>query len=283
MIKKTLYIFLVLIVVVIVLYNGVSFYVDKNIIRNDYSGVYDSCYKVWSARGIYENVEEQNSLKSLRRAFSVGYEGAEIDLYYDVESNRFVISHDRPKKSKNGKLLYSKKEGSILTLEQVFKRLGEDHYFWLDYKNLDRLSEENTNKAIARLLEISADNAIRERFYIEGSNPFILTKYTTAGFKTIFGIHPSYESKSYSSIALNIYKIAFYFNDISAFAISYGLLDDPIYGMNTQQSLKGLPVFLFHVPDNEALINELIAKQEVRMLLAGRDLSLDRAYLNVCP
>lgn len=46
--------------------------------------------------------------------------------------------------------------------------------------------------------------------------------------------------------------------------------------------LKGVPVFLFDVPDDEKLSKILMSKADVRALLAGRDLSLNRADLNAC-
>lgn len=282
MIKKISFVFFLAVMLIVVAYNATILYVENNLQINQYENIYDDCHKVWSARGFYKNYAEQNSISSFSRAFSLGSKGAEVDLYFDVKSERFIISHDRPKKSAKGELLYTEKEGSILTLEKLINTVGKDHYFWLDYKNLDRLSDENTAKAIARLSKISEFDSIKSRLYIEGSNPFILSKYTDAGFNTIFGIHPSYEKNILSSVALNIYKMAYYFNNITAFAMSYGLVENPIYGSKAQKTLKGIPVFLFHVPDDEELIKSLMNKAEVRALLAGRDLSLNRADLDVC-
>ncbi|MDH5423851.1 MAG: hypothetical protein OEY29_02510 [Gammaproteobacteria bacterium] len=279
MIKKAL---LIISLTIVAAYNLTIIYVDNNIQNKSQLNIYDDCHKVWSARGVYENHAEQNSLISLKRAFLLGSKGAEIDLYYDVKTNDFIISHDRPKTTEEGELAYTLKEGEVLTLERVFKETGHDHYFWLDYKNLDRLSSEQTSKAIARLLSISAENSIRERIYLEGSNPLIVSKYTDAGFKTILGIHPPYESSLLSNIAINIYKMAYYFNNITAIAMSYGLLEKPYYGSQAEKNLEGLPVFLFHVPDNETLIKRLLAKKEVKVVLAGRDVSLNRADLTAC-
>lgn len=282
MIKKLSIVFFLIVLLIVVVYNATILYVEKNLQTNHYENIYDDCHKVWSARGFYNNHAEQNSISSFSRAFSLGSKGAEVDLYFDIKSERFIISHDRPKKSEKGELLYTEKEGSILTLEKLILSVGIEHYFWLDYKNLDRLSDENTAKAIARLSKITEFDSIKSRLYIEGSNPLILSKYTDAGFNTILGIHPSYEKNALSSVALNIFKMAYYFNNITAFAMSYGLVETPIYGSKAQKILKGIPVFLFHVPDDEELIKSLINKTEVRALLAGRDLSLNRADLNAC-
>lgn len=282
MIKKVTIVFSVLFFTLIVFYNVISLYVDNNIIKYQYTNIYDNCHKVWSARGFYKNHAEQNSISSFARAFSLGSVGAEVDLYFDVKTKRFIVSHDRPKKLANDKLLYTDKEGATLTLQKLLTSVGKDHYFWIDYKNLDRLSDEETVSALERLSEITKFDGIKSRIYLEGSNPFILSKYTEAGFKTILGIHTPTESSLLASFALNVFKVAYYFNNITAFAMSYGLQEDPQFGDKAQKILIGLPVFLFHVPDNEALIKNLMEKEEVRAILAGRDLSLNRANLNVC-
>ena len=279
MIKK---VFFLIIILLIVFYNATVLYVDKNMRSRQHANIYDSCHKVWSSRGFYKSLEERNSITSMQSAFSLGYIGAEVDLFYDVTTDRFIISHDRPKKLENGDLIYSKKDGSILTLEKFLKVVGKEHYFWLDYKNLGRISDENTDKAIARLLEISEFDSIRERLYIEGSNPARLSMYTNAGFRTIFGIHPLYESSILSSFVARTYKIAYYFNNISALAINYGLLDDPNYGLDTQNILKGIPAFIFHIPNNEKLLNNLLVNKDARVLLVDGAIKINRSGINLC-
>ena len=222
MIKKIVLILMSLLILIVVLYNVSVSYVDKqlesasNPVRN--KPVYNLCKKVWSSRGIYQTVAEQNSIQSLQSAFSSGYMGAEVDLFYDVKTDRFIISHDRPKKLANGELLYTKKNNEILTLEKLFKQVGKANYFWLDYKNLGRITEEQTTTAIERLLTITAfDPALRQRIYIEGSNPLMLSRYTDAGFRTIFGIHPPPDNHWLASVGVNIFKMAYYFNNISGY------------------------------------------------------------------
>ena len=280
MIKK---IVILLFVLLVVLYQVTINYVDSKIQITTKNDIYNSCHKIWSARGVYEEYANQNSIGSFKKAFSRGSVGAEVDLYYDVKSNRFIISHDRPKKDKNGELIYTKKDGVILTLEKLLQDVGENHYFWLDYKNLNRITLKETEIAIERLLAITAGNLVRDRLYIEGSDPWLLSVYTDAGFKTILGIHPPYESNWLSSLTNNVYKMAYYFNNISAIAMSYGLLNDPAYGAQTQAIFNHVPVFLFHVPDNKQLITKLKKQSNVRVMLIGRDISLDRASMNDCP
>ncbi len=278
--KKKITLFVILFLVV--LYNSTVIYVDANIQERVKSNVYDNCNKVWSSRGFYTSHSEQNSISSMKHAFALGAIGAEVDLYYDVQMNKFIISHDRPKKAKDGNLIYTKKDDEVLTLEKFLKVLGKEHYFWLDYKNLDRLSADETTSAIQRLSEITNFDSIRERLYLEGSNPLRVSLYSDAGFKTILGIHPLPQTNLLSSIVVNGYKIAYYFKNISALAMPYGSLEKPIYGNDAQKSLKDIPVFLFHVPDDKKLLQSLVNKRDVRVLLVGRDKSINRFSINQC-
>ena len=277
MIKKILFIALLFFILI---YNSTLIYVNNNIDKKQDSTIYNSAHKIWAARGLYKNKAEQNSVTSIKRAFEKGTLGVEVDFSYDVDMNRFIISHDHPKKNKNGKLIYTTKDGELLTLEKLFIQTGKNHYFWLDYKNLDKLSDTQTHKAIGRLEKISKVYDIKERLYIEGSNPLKISLYTDAGFKTILGIHPLPESNIFSSILVNGYKIAYYFRNISALAMPYGSLKNPIYKTKTQEILKTIPVFLFHVPDDENLLINLVQTNDVRVMLVGRDESINRYYID---
>ncbi len=281
MIKKSL---LFITLFLVLLYNVTIFYVDAHM-KERVAGaeVYDSCHKVWASRGLYNFRAEQNSLAAMRRAFNNGAHGAEVDFHYDVAMNRFIISHNHPKKGSDGKLIYAQKEGGLLTLERFLKEVGVGHYFWLDYKNLDRLTVEQTKMAIERLLQITNFDNIRERLYIEGSNPLRLPLYTEAGFKTLLGIHPPYASNPFASIVTNGYKIAYYFKNITALALPGGrTMETPIYDERLQQVLKGIPLFIFHVPDNEPLLRELMANEDVRVVLVGFEQSINRYHINGC-
>ena len=269
-------------VVVVIAWNLTVAYVDKQLTDNNDDSVYDSCHKVWAARGLYTTYSEQNSIVSMQRAFTEGALGVEVDLYYDVKMDRFIISHDKPVRDKEGNLKYTEKNGELLTLEVLLQTVGEGHYFWIDYKNLDKLSVQESNHAIKRLLNITQEATLRESLYIEGSNPFRLSMYTDAGFKTILGIHPLRESSLFSSIVINGYKLGYYFTNITGVALAYGSIDDPIYGEETEKRLASIPTFLFHVPDDKELLHTLVSKSAVRVLLVGRDISINRFDINNC-
>lgn len=277
--KKITKLFLLVILIIVVVFNISAYFAQKNIEKKDLPNIYNSCNKIWSSRGVYSSKSEQNTLESFQKAFDLGASGVEVDFYYDVKMDKFIVSHSKPKKLKDGSLKYKLKDGKLLTLEEVFDKVGEDKYFWLDYKNLDRISSEQTLKAIERLNHISKLNNIKNRLYIEGSNPIKLSSYTKAGFFTILGIHPLPLSHFFRGASVDLYKIAYGFFDISAVAMPYGAIEDSIY---TKEILGDIPVFLFHVPNNKILISDLLADQRVRVMLVGRDFSTNRFKLAEC-
>ena len=273
---------IIILAATVITWNFTVAYVDKQLQENRDLNMYNSCHKVWASRGLYSDWYDKNSIKSMQSAFLNGARGVEVDFYYDSEMDRFIVSHDRPFESSDGTLVYTKKNGKLLTMEKLLETVGEGHYFWLDYKNLDRMSAKEIPYAIERLLSITQKGTIRKRLYIEGSNPLRLSIYTDAGFKTILGIHPLSESNPFSSIVINAFKIAYYFTNISGIALPYGSKDDPVYGEETAKSLGTIPVFLFHVPDDKELLHKLVRKSSVRVMLVGRDLSLNRFDITSC-
>ncbi len=281
--KKVLKFLLLIVIVLAVVYNLTLYYVDKNISKRVLNNsVYNNCHKIWSARGIYSNRYEQNSIKSLTKAIESGYIGFEIDFHYDIDMNRFIISHDYPTRDKNGKLHYTLKEGTLLTLQKLFEKVGKDHYFWLDYKNLDTLSRSDSLKAIKRLKEISKIYNIKDRIYLEGCTPWHLKYYENADFKTLFSFHPLPESSPFHSLSSNFFKILYYFSGSDALAMQYGKINDPQYSEITAKNLSSIPQFLFHVPLDDKLMKRLMDYKDIRVLLMGRDQSVDFGKVNTC-
>jgi glycerophosphoryl diester phosphodiesterase len=257
------------------------YYANIKLSKRSYPNIYNACDKIWSSRGLYHTKEEQNSLSAFKRAFDAGAQGAELDFHYDAYKDRFIISHDHPKKDAEGHYIYPKKEGELLTLEMLFKTFGTNHYFWLDYKNLDDLDSATTQKAIARLHHITK-GSLKKRLYIEGSNPLKLSRYTKAGFKTILGIHPLPEAHPLASITNNGYKMVFAFSNVSALAMAESKRGKRIYGAQSAPIYQGIPLFLFHVQNDEARLHNLVLEPDVRVMLVGRDESVARFNISSC-
>ncbi len=268
---RIIFYFLLLLVIV---YFGLVFYVDMQLSKKDFSDSYNGCHKVWTARGLYGNGIDQNSIESIGAAFEKGAEGVEVDVRYDKKMQDFIVSHDYP---------YNKKNGKILKLSELFDAVGDNHYFWLDYKKLRYLNDEQTQQAIQRLFEISKKNNLKDRIYIENEAPVNLLKYRKAGLHTIFDTSPVPESRSFvSALMVNLYKMFFFFGDHSVMAMNYGELDDPIYGEHTRERLKNVPVFLYHLPVDEVLVDELLALKNVRAFIVGNNQSINFHNKNSC-
>ncbi len=247
-------------------------YVNRQLAKASFTAV-DDCHKVWSARGSYSNEIEQNSVASIQKAFDLGAVGVEVDVYFDRDLSDFIVSHDEP---------YVLKDGKILTLEELFAQIDEVHYYWLDFKKLRRLNRKQVQAAVSRLKAISDPYGLQNHIYVEGENPSNLAHFRRAGFRTIFDTHPLADDTWINAIVLAGYKMLFYFGEHSVMSMKYGDLDKPIYGSNTQRSLAGIPVFLYHVPVDETLVSDLLAKDSVRAMLVGRDQSVNLHHMNDC-
>lgn len=263
-----------LIALLVVVYFALSFYVDYQLPKKDFSSAYHDCRKVWTARGLYGDGIDQNSIQSIGKAFDEGAMGVEVDIHYDVELKDYIVSHDYP---------YNKKNGRILPLSELFDAIGAGHYFWLDFKKIRHLDHDQALQAVARLQEISKNNQVNERIYVEGENPTNLTIFNNAGFHTIFDTHPLPESiPVLSSFAITIYKMVFYFGNYTVMGMEYGELNDPVYGPKTRAQLGNIPVFLYHLPVDERLVDEMLTLKNVRAFIVGNNQSVNFYDRDAC-
>ena len=265
---------------------GLNTFVESKLAKLTHDDIYNDCHKVWSARGIYNSKAEENTLLSIGRAADAGAKGVEVDFFYYPEDDRFYVDHDFLSRDENG--VFLDRGEKPLTLETLFAEESELHY-WLDYKNVGRMSDAETQKAIARLTKISQVNNIKERLYIEGSNPLVLGEYTRAGFKTILAMDLLPMENPLSEYLINLYKMVYYSSDISAVARRHGALSshsynaaDTHYDPSIADQLSGIPYFLFHTPDDADTLEALANDPTVRVMLVGRDDSINRFDLSAC-
>jgi len=264
--------FIVLLVPVILVF-VLGKYVDYKLKTKDLSDVYSDCHKVWTARGIYSDGIDENSIESIGHAFSEGALGVEVDVFYDVELNDYIVSHNYP---------YQLKHGRILHLSEIFDALGDDHYFWLDFKKLRRLSKPQALQAVQRLQQISQKNNLPQRIYVEGETPINLAWFRKAGFHTIFDTHPAPSGTLLAVAMITLYKILYYFGNHSVMGMEYGSLERPVYGLATRKRLGRVPVFLYHVPVNESLVDDLLKIDAVRAFIVGNNQSVNFHHKNDC-
>lgn len=253
-------------------------YVDAQLERRSYAGIYNDCHKVWGARGLVPegpNITRngtQNSIESISLSLARGARGNEVDVHFDLDRGEFIVSHDFP---------YNFKNGALLTLEALFETTGENGYTWLDFKKLRHLDQRQLAQSVAELQRISAKGDLKNRIYVEGEAPLSLAAYRDAGFHTIFDTHPVADANFLSSMTIGVYKLIYYFGDFSVMAMNYGEVDNPIYGKNTRLLLGDIPVFVYHVADDSAVLGDLVATPAVKVILVQNH-SLDRYGLNAC-
>jgi len=266
-------ILLYLITTLILVYFIVGYYVDYQLSKNNFPDAYNDCHKVWSARGIYGEGVDENSIQSIGHAFDEGAMGVEVDVFYDVGQEDFIVSHNYPYQLKNGQILY---------LSELFDALGKDHYFWLDFKKLRRLTHQQALQAVQRLKDISRHDGLQQRIYVEGENPTNLAVFRRAGFHTIFDTHPVPDNSIFGAFMMTLYKIFYYFGNHTVMGMKYGTVENPIYGINMRRRLGDLPVFLYHVPVDETLVDELLTIDSVRAFIVGNNQSVNFHSKNNC-
>ncbi|HEX7029915.1 MAG TPA: hypothetical protein VF254_04915 [Gammaproteobacteria bacterium] len=251
---------------------------DRGLQARTYEGIYKDCHKVWATRGLVLDAAVNdhtagNSIATVRLAFERGARGAEIDVFYDPELARYVVSHNFP---------YDLKDGELLSLEKLFREVGGEHFYWLDFKHMRHLGDEAIADAAARLVEIADGLGMaKNRIYVEGATPFHLAHFRDAGFRTIFDIQPLADGHFMTPFVINLYKALFHFGDFDVLGMNYYYRGEPIYGPVTRELLGGVPVFIYHIPDDVQLLRELSAIPEVRVLL-DHDHGADRYAVNAC-
>ncbi len=258
-------IFFYLLFIILLGYFILVYYVDYRLARKDFSYAYSDSRKVWTARGIYGDGVDENSIQSIGHAFSKGAMGVEVDVFYDVEMKDYIVSHGYPYQLKNGK---------ILPLSELFNALGEGHFFWLDFKKLRRLKGQQVKDAVRRLKDISELGNLQKRIYVEGENPTNLVAFRRAGFHTIFDTHPAPDESLFAPFMLSVYRMFYYFGDHTVMGMEYGELKNPTYGENARKRLGRVPVFLYHVPVDEVLVDELLKMPSVRAFIVGNNQSV---------
>ncbi len=271
----------------VILYLAMIKYVDVQLAKKTYADAYQDCFKVWATRGLVVNRSDEtnnvqnlenrdrsgvNSISSIQAAFDAGARGTEVDLFFDVKMDRYIISHNYP---------YFLKDGELLTLEKLLQETGGANYYWLDFKKLRHLSKDEAKQAVSRLEFIVKDNSLKPWIYIEGADPVNLSLYAKAGFKTLFDVHPMPESEPLTRFVANVYKAAYYFGGFTVMGMKYGEEADPVYGDTLRKALGNIPLFIYHAPDNNAFLKDLSNEPQVRVIL-NRDDAVNHYLINSC-
>lgn len=218
---------------------------------------FSACQKIWGHRG-YAATGGENSLPSVQAAFGRGAAGVEIDILFDRELNDFVVSHDRP---------YTLFYGKPLKLESVLAQYAGTGFFWLDAKDLRKLSPMTAHKATQRLAALIQRYQLTERAFVESSNPLYLAWLADQDIHTSYAVSPNSEQYSAPVYKLHtaVMKLAYTFGEVSAIS-----MDASRYTPVTAATFGKAAVLLSTVNDTGAL-QRLSAIPEVKVILSDDD------------
>ena len=211
------------------------------------------CEKVWAHRG-FAAMGGGNSLQSVQEAFRRGAAGVEIDVLFDRELNDFVVAHDRP---------YTLSSGKPLMLDTVLSQFAGTGFFWLDAKDLRKLSPVTAHKATQRLIHLIKRYQLTERAFVESSNALYLLWLANQGIFTSLAVSPNEQKygAAVSELHADIAKLLFAFSGAGAVSMS-AFRYTPV----TASAFGSVTVLLSTVNDNGAL-QYLSAIHEVKVIL----------------
>lgn len=218
---------------------------------------FPECQKVWAHRG-YAATGGENSLQSVQAAFERGAAGVEIDILYDHEQEDFVVSHDFP---------YTLFDGKPLMLETVLAQHGKSGFFWLDAKDLRKLSPLAARKATQRLATLIQHYELMERALVESRSALYLSWLADHGIYTSYMVSPNDQKYSAPVYRLNaaIMKLAYAFGGLGAIS-----MNDYRYTPVTAATFGKAAVLLSTVNDAAAL-QHWSAIPEVKVILSDDD------------
>lgn len=217
----------------------------------------NDCKKVWGHRG-YTNGAHENTLESVRNAFGHGAAGVEVDILYDVATDRFYVSHDRP---------YQRVDDKLLTLDELFNHTSSLGKFWLDAKDLEDLLPWHAKKATARLVLLLEKHHLKDRAFVESRNPWYLAWLRDKGVYTSLMISPNEEKYADWIYYPNITLMKFAYSVASLHALS---MSDSRYLPKTIRAFNGAPVLLSTVNEFDD-IKRLSQDSNVRIILSDKN------------
>ena len=218
---------------------------------------FPACQKVWAHRG-YVGDGDENSLRSVQAAFQRGAVGVEIDILYDHALGDFVVSHDAP---------YTLFDGKPLLLETVLQHYGAAGFFWLDAKDLRKLSPLAARRATQRLADLLHRYQLSERALVESRSALYLAWLANKGIYTSYLI--SHNDQKYSAVVYQLntrlMKLGYALGGLGAIS-----MNDYRYTPTTAATFGKVAVLLSTVNDARAL-KSWAAYPTVKVILSDED------------
>lgn len=219
---------------------------------------FPACQKVWGHRG-YAADGGENSLRSVAAAFERGATGVEIDILYDRERDDFVVSHDEP---------YTLHDGQPLMLDTLLAAHGASGFFWLDAKDLRKLSPLTARKATARLAALIRQHGLGERAVVESRNALYLSWLADQGVYTSYLVSPNDQKYSALVYRLNaaVMKLGYALGGLGAIS-----MNDYRYTPVTAATFGPEVAVLLSTVNDKAALQRWSAIPNVKVILSDDD------------
>ena len=214
---------------------------------------YSESQKVWAHRGYVGDGLMENTIPAFRRAFELGAPGTELDIFFDQSRSRFVVTHDAPE---------SFDHDDLLTLNDVFHALGNEHLYWLDFKNLPQLAPEQARTAVNGLLSLQQQHALADKLIVESTHAQNLSLFSRAGIPTSYWVMFDPDA-SHAKLSFYLWKVRLelYRGGFSALS-----MDHRQFTPRVESTFARIPIHLFTVNDPVRL-DTLVSKENVRVIL----------------
>jgi len=213
------------------------------------------CLEGWAHRG-YVNPEQgfpENSLASYQQAIALGAAGIEMDTYYDVELNDFIISHS--------KTYQLQADGTPLRLHDALTALPKVH-IWLDAKNLYKLMPWQASKATARLKDMIGIAGRKDDVLIESRSPFYLRDLANAGFQTTLMISPETQHNAlWLGAEITMHQLLFSVGQFNGISMNYS-----DYRGSVVDAFGQAPTYLATINDEKQL-PIMIGQSQIKVFL----------------
>lgn len=198
--------------------------------------------KIFAHRGYHTGNIAENSLKSLDEAVLHGFHGIEIDIHYT--EGKLIISHDIPEPD----------DLEYLPKFHQFLKYKDKMLYWLDFKNLQTLKQDELEDAVKMVSEaIKASDCNLDQFYfapyvtnLAAAKPIYDKIREVFSEKVkIMAVCDEIEPEKYQEFQQNLLN-----HNIKFLSIKYDLINQDLI-----ESLSGIELFAWTVNDLALMLN----------------------------
>lgn len=241
----------------LVLVGGAYIVVNLLFARLTITPFYDDCQKVWAHRG-YWKLKAGNTIPAFQQAFELGAKGVELDIHYDFPQERFVVAHNYPYELVDGKLVF---------LDEVFAAVGQQGYFWIDFKNLQKMKRSEAELVAQKFATLLAQHNLQHKVIVESKSAGNLVAFSQRAIATSYwlgGVNRQTGTLTRLSKIFS-YKLRFLWGNFSAISI-----DSDNFTPEMQSAFSHVPVHLFTVDDQREILRYQAVKN-IRIILSNEN------------